>query len=142
MKKIIMFVMFLFLFPLSVANAAVVKVNKDITLDFTMNYKSQVSGSEHIMKNVLHIAGDKWHVAGRFQTSKNDKLLLFLVKMLSHRNSKFTFQFMIIDADNKNVFITEPRFTLMAGLPSQQVIRGNGRTITLNTLLNITGGQP
>lgn len=138
MKKNFVLILFLILFQTTAF--AAVKSKKDITLDFTLNYRNTAAGkaSEHTMKDAVHIVSDKWHVAGKFITNKDDEVILFLVRLTNRKTSKFTFQFMIIDSDSKSTFISEPKMTTMAGLPSQMTISGDGRAITLNALVNLT----
>lgn len=138
MKKNFVLILILMLFQATAF--AAIKSKKDITLDFTLNYHNTAPGksAEHVMKDAVHIVSDKWHVAGKFMTNKNDEVILFLVRLANRKTSKFTFQFMIIESDNKNTFITEPKLTTMAGLPSQMTISGEGRTITLNALVKLS----
>lgn len=137
MKKNIVWV-FLLLMLQSISYAAV-KNAKDVSLDFTLNYQINTSEkkAEHVMKNALQLSGNNWNVAGRLQTSNND-VLLFLVRMASQHNNKFNLQFMVIDADNHHTFITEPKLTTLAGLPTELVVKGEGRTITVNALVKLT----
>lgn len=139
MRKNLLVVLFFLLFQTAAFAAA--KPAKDITLDFALNYKINKAGktSQHDMKNVIRVIGSNWNVAGKFQTTNKDEVVLFLVKLVSQRNNKFTFGLMIIDSDSKNTYITEPKITTMAGLPSQMVITGDGRVITLNALVNLAG---
>ncbi len=121
---------------------AAVKNTKDISLDFTLNYQINTTEkkAEHVMKNALHLSGSNWNVAGRLQTSNND-VLLFLVRMASQHNNKFNLQFMVIDADNRHTFVTEPKLTTLAGLPTELVVKGEGRTITLNALVKLNNSH-
>ena len=97
--------------------------------------------AEHVMKDVIHISSDKWHVAAKFQNSKNDEVILVLVKQLAYHNNKYTFRFMIIDSSRHGVFISEPKVTTQVGLPSQMAVSGEGRVMTLNTLVTLSGQQ-
>jgi hypothetical protein len=137
MKKNIIISIFLLLFH-TLAFAAV-KNNKEMTIDFTLNYKVQASGkvTEHVMKNNMHLIDGQWNIAGKLQSSKDDSILLFLVRLLSQKKNKFTLQFMIIDADNKNTFVMEPKMTLLPGLPAQLKVNGNDRSADLNVLIKL-----
>src|SRR3990167_5734643 len=114
MKKNFVLILFLILFQTTAF--AAVKSKKDVTLDFTLNYRNTMPGkvAQHEMKNAVHIVSDKWHIAGKFISNKNDEVILFLVRLANRKTSKFTIQFMIIESDNKNTFITEPKMTTMA----------------------------
>lgn len=139
MKKNIITLFLLLFFQVTAFAAA--KPAKEVTLDFTLNYKndSAESPTEHVMKDAIQMSGNHWHVAGKFQNNKNDEVLLFLVRQLAQHNNKYTFRFMIIDSSNMHVFISEPKVTALVGLPSQMVVTGEGRTITLNTLVTLSG---
>jgi len=94
-----------------------------------------------VMKNTIHVAGDKWQMAGKFVGSKNDEVIILMVKLIKRTTSKFTFQYMVIDSDNKGTYVSEPIVKTMAGLPTQTVVSESGRTITLNSLVNLSPKQ-
>jgi len=138
MKKFgIMSILFCVLF--SISALAAVKKPQNIALDFTLSYKPQASTSltEHVMKNAVQLADNKWVVAGRMVTNKNNDVLLFLVRMLSHKNNKYKLEFMLIDSGNRSNYITMPRVAAMTGLPVQIAEKEGDSQIQLNVLVNM-----
>jgi len=113
------------------------------SLDFTLNYRPDSSSpqNEHIMKNSVMLE-NKWVVAGKLQTAHNNQSLLFLVRMLSHKNNKYNLQFMLVDSDDKHTYITEPRLAAITGLPMKMSQQGDGKSIQLNALVKVVGKQP
>ena len=143
MKKNLMLMLILNLFLVTTGFAAV-KEKPAISLDFTMTYKSDatISSAEHVMKNSVQLSENKWIVAGKLQPKKSDDVLLFLVRMLSHKNNKFNLEFMLIDSTNKNTAILMPRVAAMAGLPVQLTQKeDNGKTMQMNVLVNLDGAR-
>ncbi|HTM63654.1 MAG TPA: hypothetical protein VL360_04040 [Gammaproteobacteria bacterium] len=139
MRKNFLLILSLIFFQTAVF--AAVKHNNEMTLDFTLNYQNHGSIAEHVMKNTIHVAGDKWQMAGKFVGSKNDEVIILMVKLIKRTTSKFTFQYMVIDSDNKGTYVSEPIVKTMAGLPTQTVVSESGRTITLNSLVNLSPKQ-
>ncbi len=142
MKKYLVVVM-LSLFLMTTGFAAV-KAKSAISLDFTMTYKSDatISSAEHVIKNSVQLSENKWVVAGKLQASKSDDVLLFLVRMLSHKNNKFNLEFMLIDSTSKNTAILMPHVAAMAGLPVQLTQKeDNGKTMQMNVLVNLDGAR-
>lgn len=136
MRKNFLLILCLMIFQTAVF--AAVKHNKDITLDFTLNYKNHGKVSEHVMKNTVRVAGEKWQMAGKFVANKNDEVIILMVRLIKRTTSKFTFQYMVIDSDNKGTYISEPIVKTMAGLPTQTILSEDGRTITMNSLVNFS----
>ncbi len=123
----------------SVIAFAAVKKPQNVALDFTLSYKPQVSTSqtEHVMKNAVQLDNNKWVVAGKMVTNKDNNVLLFLVRMLSHKNNKYKLEFMLIDSGNQTNYITMPRVAAMTGLPVQVAEKEGDTNIQLKVLVNM-----
>jgi hypothetical protein len=120
---------------------AVKKVH-EIKLDFMLNYKPEAGGAaEHVMKNSFSMTENHWMVAGKLLTNHDKDTLLVLVRLLSYKNNKFNLQFMLIDSDEKQTYIAEPRMVAMSGLPVQLVKNEKGKSMQLSVLVNIVARQ-
>lgn len=137
MKKIIMMLLCLCIVSSTMSVGAVKKVH-EIKLDFMLTYKPDTASvTEHVMKNAFSLTENHWMVAGKLNSNLDKDMLLVLVRLTSHKNNKFNLQFMLIDSDNKQTFIAEPRMVAMSGLPVQLLKNENGKSIQLNVLVNI-----
>jgi hypothetical protein len=138
MKKYLM--IFLILGALlGTACFAVEKQKKNVALEFTLNYKPEENQpTEHVMKNTVKLADSKWMVAGKLVKPKEEDVLLFLVRQVSHKNNKYQLEFMIIDARNQVNSIVMPRVTAITGLPVQVVDKTDNHSIQLNVNVAIS----
>src|SRR3990167_2324695 len=132
MKKYL--TMLLFIFSIASFNAlATAEKTHDTTLDFTLTYKTP-DNSERVMKNTSILANKKWVVAGKL-VSHNEDVLLFLVRMLSHKNNKYNLEFMLIDSDHKKTYISMPQVKAMTGLPVKVAQKDGESVVELNVLV-------
>ena len=132
MKKYL--TMILFIFSIASFNAlATAEKTQDTTLDFTLTYKTP-DNSERVMKNTSILANKKWVVAGKL-VSHNEDVLLFLVRMLSHKNNKYNLEFMLIDSDHKKTYISMPQVKAMTGLPVKVAQKDGESVVELNVLV-------
>ncbi len=142
MKKMMILLCLLCASDVSTAFAAEKNVHT-ATLDFTLNYRTDaaVPRNEHIMKNTV-LLENKWVVAGKLQSVKDNQSLLFLVRMISHKNNKYNLQFMLVDSDEKHTYITEPRLAAITGLPAKLNQQADGKSFELNALVKLGTANP
>lgn len=132
-------IIFLFGVLYSVATFASIKKPQNAALDFTLSYKPQASTStvEHVMKNEVKLAGDKWVVAGKMVNVKDNNVLLFMVREQSHHNNKYKLEFMLIDSGNHTSYVTMPHVAAMTGLPVKVANQEGDASIQLSVLVNM-----